>query len=50
MTGMADAMSKNGKNVLVLADGIQNKIDEKATKKEGFFEFLQSNLLSDTSS
>ena len=27
-----------------------NKIDEKALKKEGFFEFLQSNLLSDTSS
>ena len=27
-----------------------NKIDEKAFKKEGFFEFLQSNLLSDTSS
>ena len=27
-----------------------NKIDEKAAKKEGFFEFLQSNLLSDTSS
>ena len=25
-----------------------NKIDEKATKKEGFFAFLQSNLLSDT--
>ena len=33
MTGMADAMSKNGKDVLVLADGIQNKMDEKANYK-----------------
>ena len=29
MTGMAEAMSKNGKDVLVLADGIQNEADEK---------------------
>ena len=28
----------------------RNKLDEKPGKKEGFFEFLQSNLLSDTSS
>ena len=30
MTGMADAMSKKGKDVLVLADGIQNELDKKA--------------------
>ena len=33
MTGMADAMSKSGKDVLVLADGIQNKADKKANYK-----------------
>ena len=33
MTGMADAMSKNGKEVLVLADGIKNKDDKNANYK-----------------
>ncbi len=33
MTGMAEAMSKNGKDVLVLADGIKNKEDKKANYK-----------------
>ena len=33
MTGMADAMSKNGKDVLVLADGAENKADKKANYK-----------------
>ena len=33
MTGMADAMSKNGKDVLVLADGIQTEVDKKVNYK-----------------
>ena len=33
MTGMAEAMAKNGKDVLVLADGIQNEVDKKANFK-----------------
>ena len=33
MTGMAEAMSKNGKNVLVLADGIKSDEDKQANYK-----------------
>ena len=33
MTGMAEAMSKNGKDVLVLADGTKNKSDKNVNYK-----------------